>query len=87
LGEQDKKTEMGRTCSTNGEKTGAYRVLVGKSEGRTPLARAKCRLENNIKLDLRVVGWGLVGMAWIDLAQDRDRWQALVNAVINLWVP
>jgi hypothetical protein len=54
-----------------GEKRGAYRALVGKPEGRRPLGRPRHRWEDNIKMDLREVGWG--GMDWINLAQDRDR--------------
>jgi hypothetical protein len=54
-------------------------------EGRRPLGRPRRRWEDNIKMDLREVGWG--GMAWINVAQDRDRWRALVNAVMNLQVP
>ena len=68
-----------------GERRGAYRGLMGKPEGRRPLERPRRRWEDNIKMDLREVGWG--GMDWINLAQDRDRWQTLVNAVMNLWVP
>jgi hypothetical protein len=68
-----------------GERRGAYRALVGKPEGRRPLGRPKRRWEDNIKMDLREVEWG--GMDWINLAQDRDRWRALVNAVMNLRVP
>jgi hypothetical protein len=68
-----------------GERRGAYRALVGKSEGRRPLGRHRRRWEDNIKMDLREVGWG--GMDWINLAQDRDRWRVLVNAVLNLRVP
>jgi hypothetical protein len=68
-----------------GERRGAYRALVGKPEGRRPLGRPRRRWEDNIKIDLREVGWG--GMDWINLAQDRDRWRALVNAVMNLRVP
>jgi hypothetical protein len=72
---------MGRTRSTNGERRGAHRVLVGKSEGRRPLERSRHRWE-----DLREVGCRGRGMDWIDLAQDKDRWQALVSAVTNLRV-
>jgi hypothetical protein len=61
------------------------RALVGKPEGRRPLGRPRRRWEDNIKVDLREVGWG--GMDWINVAQDRDRWRALVNAVMNLRVP
>ena len=61
---------------------GVYKVSVGKSEGKRPLARPRRRWEDNIKTDLQEVGWGI---DWIDLAQDRDRWWALVNAVMNLW--
>jgi hypothetical protein len=67
------------------ERRGAYRALVGKPEGRRPLGRPRRQWEDNIKMDLREVGWG--GMDWINLAQDRDRWRALVNAVMNLLVP
>jgi hypothetical protein len=68
-----------------GEGRGAYRVLVGRPEGRRPLGRPRHRWEVNIKMDLQEVGWG--GMDWIDMAQDRDRWRALVSAVMNLRVP
>jgi hypothetical protein len=68
-----------------GERRGAYRALVGKPEGRRPLWRPRRRWEDNIKMDLREVGWG--DMDWINLAQGRDRWRALVNAVMNLRVP
>jgi hypothetical protein len=68
-----------------GEGRGTYRALVGKPEGRRPLGRPRRRWEDNIKMDLQVVGWG--GMDWINLAQDRERWRALVNAVMNLRVP
>jgi hypothetical protein len=67
------------------ERRGAYRTLVGKPEGRRPIGRPRRRWEDNIKMDLREVGWG--GMDWIDFAQDRDRWRAVVKAVMNLRVP
>ena len=66
-----------------GERRGVYRVLVGKPEGKRPLGRPRCRWED--KMELQEVG--CVGMDWIDLAQDRDRWRAVVNAVMNLRVP
>jgi hypothetical protein len=68
-----------------GEGRGVYRVLMGKPEGKTPLGRPRLRWEDNIKMDLQEVGCG--GVDWIDLAQDRDRWRARVNAVMNLRVP
>jgi hypothetical protein len=67
-----------------GAKRNAYRILVGKPEGKRPLGRPRYRWEDNIKMDLRGIGWG--GMRWIDLAQDRDQWGALVNTVMNLQV-
>jgi len=67
------------------EMRGVYRVLVGKPEGNTPLGRPRRRWENNIKMDLHEVGCG--GTDWIELAQDRAMWRALVNAVMNLRVP
>jgi hypothetical protein len=81
-GEED---EMGGTCSTNGEKRNAYRLLVGKPEGRRSLERPRRKWLDNVKMDLVEVGWGDVD--WIGLAQDRDRWRALVNSVLNLRVP
>ena len=68
-----------------GERRGLYRVLVGKPEGNRPLGRPKRRWEDNIKMDFQEVECG--GMDWTDLAQDRDSWWSLVNAVMNLLVP
>jgi hypothetical protein len=79
------KNEMGGACSTYGEKRDAYRILVGRPDRRRQLGRPRRRWEDNIKMDLQEVGW--VGMNWIELAQDRDRWRALVKAVMNLRVP
>jgi hypothetical protein len=67
-----------------GAKRNAYRILVGKLEGKRPLGRPRRRWEDNVIMDLREIGWG--GMDWIDLAQDRDQWGALVNMVMNLQV-
>jgi hypothetical protein len=69
---------MGGACSAYGEKSGAHRVLVGKPEGKRPLGRPKRRWEYNIKMNLQEAGYG---------AQYRDRWRALVNAVMNFRVP
>jgi hypothetical protein len=68
-----------------GEKRNSCRILVGKPEGRRPVGRPRSRWKDNVKIDLREIGWGR--MDWIDLAQDRDRWKALVNTVMNLRVP
>jgi hypothetical protein len=68
-----------------GENRSAYRLLVGKPEGRRPLGRPRRRWMDNIRMDLVEVGWGDVDR--IGLAQDRDRWRALVNSVLNLRVP
>jgi len=68
-----------------GEGIGVYRILVGKPEVKRPLGRPRRRWENNIKMDLQEVGCG--SMDWIELAQDRDMWRAIVNAVMNLGVP
>jgi hypothetical protein len=68
-----------------GEGKGVNGVLVGKPEGNRPLGRPRNRWEDNIKMDLQEVGCG--GMDWIELPQDRNRWQALVNVVMNLRVP
>jgi hypothetical protein len=68
-----------------GEKRNAYRILVGNPEGKRPLGRPRRRWIHNINMDLREIGWD--GGDWIDLAQDRDQWMALVRAVMNLRVP
>jgi len=68
-----------------GEERAVYRVLMGKPEGRRPLGRPRCRWVDIIRMDLQEVGCGY--MDWIGLAQDRDRWQIIVSAVINLQVP
>ena len=67
------------------EGRGVHRVLVGKPEGKRPLGRPRCRWEDNIKMDLKEVGGGCGD--WLELAQDRDRWRALVSTVMNLRVP
>jgi hypothetical protein len=68
-----------------GEERGVCRVLVGKQEGKRPLGRPRRRCEDNIKANIQEVECR--GMDWIELAQDRDRWRALVNTVMKLWVP
>jgi hypothetical protein len=76
---------MGGPCSTNGEKRKAYRLLVGKRQGKRPLGIPRRRWVDNIRIDLEEVGWGDVD--WIGLAKDRKSWRALVNSVLNLRVP
>jgi hypothetical protein len=68
-----------------GEKKNAYRILVGKPEGKRPLGGPRHRWVDNIKMVLREIEWG--GMNWIDLAQDRDQWRALVNTIMKLSLP
>jgi hypothetical protein len=68
-----------------GENRNPYKILVGKPEGKKPPGRPRCRWVDNIKIDLREIGWQDVH--WIDLAQDRDYWRALVNTLMNLRVP
>jgi hypothetical protein len=84
-GDKIEKNEMGGACRADGEERGVYRVLVEKSEGKRPLGRPRCRWEVNIRMDLQEVEFG--GMDWLGLAQDRDRWRAIVNAVMNLRAP
>jgi hypothetical protein len=76
---------MGGLCSTNGEKRNAYRLLVGKPEGKRPLGRPRRRWVDNIRMDLGEVGSGDVD--WIGLAKNRNRRRAVVNSVLNLRVP
>jgi len=78
------KNEMGWACGAYGEGRGVHRVLVGKPEGKRPLGRPIPRWKDNIKTDLPELGGG---GDWMELAQDRDRWQALVNTVMNFRVP
>jgi hypothetical protein len=68
-----------------GEEKNAYRILMGKAEGKRPLVRPRHRWVDNIKMDLREKGWD--GVDWIDMAQDMEQWRALVNTVLNLQVP
>jgi hypothetical protein len=68
-----------------GETRNAYRILLGKPEGKRPLGRPRRRWVDNIKINVRERGWNVVD--WINLAQERDRWRALVNTVMSLWVP
>jgi hypothetical protein len=75
---------MGRDCSTHGDEN-EYWVLVGKPEGKRPLGIPRHIWVDNIKMDLKEIGWG--GMNWVDLAEDRDQWRAVVNTVMNLLVP
>jgi hypothetical protein len=71
--------------SLMGEQMNAYKIFVGKTEGKRALGRRRRRWVDNIKMDLRLIGWD--GMDWTDLAQDRDQWRALVNTEMNLRVP
>jgi hypothetical protein len=79
------KNEIGGACGTYGGRGEVHRVIVRKLEAKRPLGRSRRRWEDNIKMVLHELGWK--GMDWIDLAQDRDWWQAAVNAVTNLRVP
>jgi hypothetical protein len=76
---------MGRACSTNGEKRNSYRILVGTPEGNRPLGRQRRRWVDNIKIDLREIGWD--GTDWINLTQNRGQWRALASTVMKLRVP
>jgi hypothetical protein len=68
-----------------GEKRNAYKILVGKPERKRPLGRPRRRWVDNIKMDLTQIGWD--GVDWMDMAQDRNQWRALVNTVLKLRVP
>ena len=76
---------MGGACGAYGEGRGVQRVLVGKPDGKKPLGRPRRRWEDNITMDLQEVGGGCGD--WMELAQDRERWRALVSTVMNLRVP
>jgi hypothetical protein len=76
---------MGRTCSTYGDRGGAYRVLVGKVWGKTPLQILRCIWEDNMKTNPKEIQWDSV--KWINLAFDRYKWHGLLNMIMNLWVP
>jgi hypothetical protein len=76
---------MSRACSTDGGEEEAYRILVGKSEGKGPLGKPRRMWVDNIEMDLRIIEWG--GMDWIDLAQDRGQLRALLSTVLNFRVP
>jgi hypothetical protein len=76
---------MDKACSTNRENMNVCRILVGKPEGKRPLGRRRRRWVDNIKIDIREIGW--CDMDSIDLAQNRDQWRALVNMKMNLRVP
>jgi hypothetical protein len=67
------------------EEKNTYKFLVGKPERKRPLGRSRCRWVDNIMMNLGDIGWG--GVDWIGLAQDKDKWRALVNAVMNPWAP
>ena len=83
-GDKIEKNEIGGACSAYGEGRGLYRVLVGKPEGKRPLGRPRRRWEDNTKMDLQEVGCG--AMDRVEMAQNRGRWRALVNAVMNFLV-
>jgi hypothetical protein len=76
---------VGRTCSTNEREEECVQDIGGKPEGKRPQGRPRRRWVENIKMDLREIGWD--SKDWIGLAQDRDQWMALVKTVMNLWIP
>jgi hypothetical protein len=77
--------ELAGLVARMGKMRNAYKMLVRKPEERRPFERPRRRWENNIRIDLSVIGWG--GVDWMHLAQDRDQWRVLVNAVMKLRVP
>ena len=79
-----RKNEMGGHVASSGERRGVYRISMGKLEGKRPLGRRRHRWEDDIKMDLKEVWCG--DLDWIELAENRDRWRAVVNAVMNLRV-
>jgi hypothetical protein len=83
--ERDHLEDLGINVARMGETRNAYRILVGKPEGKRPLGRPRRRWVDSIETDLTEIGWD--GRDWIELAQDRDQWRALVNTVMNLRVP
>jgi hypothetical protein len=82
---ESRRMRMAGHVARIGKKRNAYKILVGKPEGKRPLGRPRRRWVDNIKIDLRGTGWD--GIDWIDVAQVRDQWRALVNTVMNLRVP
>jgi hypothetical protein len=82
---KSRRLRWARHVARIGEKRNVYKLLVGKLEGKRPLGRPRLTWLDNIRMDLVEVGWGDVD--WIGLAQDRDRWRALVNSVLNLRIP
>ena len=84
MGDKIEKNEMNGACARMKEGRGVHKVLVGKPDGKRPLGRPRLRWEDNIKMDLQEVGRGF--WDWVELAQDRDRWRALVSTVMNFRV-
>jgi hypothetical protein len=82
---KSKRMRWAESVARMGEKRNASKLLSVKPEEKRPLGRQRRRWVDNIKMDLLEIGWG--GVDWIDLTQDRNKWRALVNAIMNLWVP
>ena len=82
---KSRRMRWSRHVARMGKRRGIYRVLVGKPEEKRPLGRPRCRWKDNIKMDLQEVECGSTD--WIELSQNRDRWQAFVNVIMNLQVP